>query len=158
MKTLVRTLAALGLAFLMSATPTAWASENPTTIDVDVTINCDNQDTTSAAAQRQPILTWWDYGNWQWDPSVTGHDIDIVVAEVVGPNKVRPIGVITPTALPSPGYHDNWVGADVPIDGVTLVVAVIVDGVLVAQDATACPPQNVYTDGRTVSDWKDRIR
>ncbi len=133
---------AVGLALMVSAVP-AQADEyayEGAYIGIEVTVDCDNVDTSSTDPSPEPILSDWtgDYRDYQDLASgISTHGFEVFIA-------IERDGVaLTPLEfsdhLPTYGYHDNWVSGE-KITGVITATA-WVNGWDISTDTADCTPE-----------------
>ena len=96
---------------------------------VTIDFVCENRD--SATGEREPVLSWWS-GNLDGPGNVI-----ITIA-----NEEQAFPSIEVTAhLPTPGFHDSWIGPSVEIDGHTWTIQLFINDELVAGETktVTCP-------------------
>ena len=110
--------------------PTTTSSTVPPTINIDVTIKCEQIDSSGTGA-REPIVT-----DWSGTYTVGSTDeFEVFIVAYYGDGE--PIGSFEIVGLTSKRQHENWfIGK--PIDGRTITAEVWIDGVLVSSDTAVC--------------------
>ncbi len=125
---------ALGLAIMMSVAP-AQADillRNPYDVKIDIEATCDHRDAVTGVLE--PIHSFWygDYEGGSFEPRVTFFVLD---------TEGNSLGAVEMAALPTPGWHDNWMEyITEPID-YTYTVYVVIDETIVSHTTVNCEPE-----------------